>query len=256
MQQGGCAPHFKQFLVFLLFCILQCWKTVVLPLRLQSCGGLFFGDVWFCAVFQFLCFLDPFWSRTESWIKGHSPVLKMGGNSQRQPGREPQRQPPETAPPALPDHHHPQTHQTPLHPPHQPPTPTPPITQLHQPNPATQPPLQPHQPQHPPAAETQKGNTPNNTKNAVLGYPKLQKCGWSPRCKTAQNALQMVQLHWTQQPTTPMQHRKTQIKHHKHSWTHTDRTTHILWLPNSWQNTPNMRKRAHKPQGFSLFSGI
>ena len=103
MQQGGCAPHFKQFLVFLLFCILQCWKTVVLPLRLQSCGGLFFGDVWFCAVFQFLCFLNPFWSRTESWIKGHSPVLKMGGNSQRQPGREPQRQPPETAPPALPD---------------------------------------------------------------------------------------------------------------------------------------------------------
>ena len=101
----------------------------------------------------------------------------MGGNSQRQPGREPQRQPPETAPPALPDHHHPQTHQTPLHPPHQPPTPTPPITQLHQPNPATQPPLQPHQPQHPPAAETQKGNTPNNTKMQSLGTPNCKNVG-------------------------------------------------------------------------------
>ena len=124
----------------------------------------------------------------------------MGGKQpetawERAPETTPRDSP--TSPPRPPP---PQTHQTPLHPPHQPPTPTPPITQLHQPNPATQPPLQPHQPQ-PPAAETQKGNTPNNTKMQSLGYPKLQKCGWSPRCKTAQNDLQMVLQHWP--PTNP-----------------------------------------------------
>ena len=129
-----------------------------------------------------------------------------------------------TSPPRPPP---PQTHQTPLHPPHQPPTPTPPITQLHQPNPATQPPLQPHQPHHPPAAETQKGNTPNNTKNAVLGYPKLQKCGWSPRCKTAQNALQKgpTALNTTSQhthATQKNQHQKpqnTQLDTHRQNHT-------------------------------------
>ena len=111
----------------------------------------------------------------------------MCGNSQRQPGREPQRQPPETAPPALPDHHHPN-----------PPNPTAPTTPTTHTNPTNHTaaptkssnPATPSTPPTPPppAAETQKGNTPNNTKNAVLGYPKLQKCGWSPRCKGAQNA--------------------------------------------------------------------
>ena len=88
-------------------------------------------------------------------------------------------------------------------------------------------PHQPHHPHHPPAAETQKGNTPNNTKMQSLGYPKLQKCGWSPRCKTAQNALQKgsTALNTTTQhthATQKNQHQKpqnTQLDTHRQNHT-------------------------------------
>ena len=181
----------------------------------------------------------------------------MGGNSQRQPGREPQRQPPETAPPALPDHHHPQTHQTPLHPPHQPPTPTPPITQLHQPNPATQPPLQPHQPQHHPAAETQKGNTPNNTKMQSLGTPNCKNVGGPLGAKQLKMPYKGVHSTEHNNPAHPCNTEKPTSKTTKHTVGHTQTK------PQKSSDCQTQGKilqiwkwRAHRPQGFSLFSGI
>ena len=181
----------------------------------------------------------------------------MGGNSQRQPGREPQRQPPETAPPALPDHHHPQTHQTPLHPPHQPPTPTPPITQLHQPNPATQPPLQPHQPQHPQQLKHRRATPQTTQKMQSLGTPNCKNVGGPLGAKQLKMPYKGVHSTEHNNPAHPCNTEKPTSKTTKHTVGHTQTKPHKSSDCQTQGKILQIWKwRAHRPQGFSLFSGI
>ena len=166
------------------------------------------------------------------------------------PRDNPQRQPHQ------PSQTTPQTHQTPLHPPHQPPTPTPPITQLHQPNPATQPPLQPHQPQ-PPAAETQKGNTPNNTKMQSLGTPNCKNVGGPLGAKQLKMPYKGVHSTEHNNPAHPCNTEKPTSETTKHTVGHTQTKPHKSSDCQTQGKILQIWKwRAHRPQGFSLFSGI
>ena len=108
----------------------------------------------------------------------------MCGNSQRQPGREPQRQPPETAPPALPDHHPPN-----------PPNPTAPTTPTTHTNPTNHT-AAPTKSSNPATPSTPPTPTTQQLKHRRATPQTTQKCSpWgTPNCKNVGGPLGAKQL--------------------------------------------------------------
>ena len=178
----------------------------------------------------------------------------MCGNSQRQPGREPQRQPPETAPPALPD----------------PPKPTKPhcthhTNHQHQPHQSHSCTNQIQQPSHP---FNPTNPTPQQLKHRRATPQTTQKCSpWgTPNCKNVGGPLGAKQLkmpykgvHSTEHnnPAHPCNTEKPTSKTTKHTVGHTQTKPHTSSDCQTRGKILQIWKwRAHRPQGFSLFSGI